>query len=139
MDSNDFEAKVERFAARLREEFAARIQREYPGLEAAHESRIAIHYGKRWTRVDIGSSGKYMVDTDGTIHGIKAYGVPHPKHIFGTLDTIAEWDWSGYRAIRKAPVPRMMPGQTPYTPEEFASVKGMVADAAAGDPGEANE
>ena len=45
-----------------------------------------IHYGKRWTRVDVGSSGRYMIDTNGTIYGIKAYGVPHKGKGYGTLD-----------------------------------------------------
>lgn len=62
---------------------------------------VFIRPGKRWVKVDVGTSGKYMVDTDGTIYGIKAYGVPHPGHRFGTLDTISEWDWSGYAAVRK--------------------------------------
>lgn len=41
------------------------------------------------------------------------------------------------RPRRKAP--KMMPGQEPYTPAELTTLYGMVADAAAGDPGEANE
>jgi hypothetical protein len=56
-------------------------------------------------RIDVGrpgmESGKYMVDLDGTIYGIKAYGVPHLGHRYGTLDTIQEWDWSGYSAVRR--------------------------------------
>ena len=35
--------------------------------------------------------------------------------------------------------PKMMPGQEPYTPAELTTLYGLVADAAAGDPGEANE
>lgn len=35
--------------------------------------------------------------------------------------------------------PKMMPGQTPYTDAERATLYQAVADAAAGDPGEANE
>lgn len=35
--------------------------------------------------------------------------------------------------------PKMMPGQTPYTPEELDALHRMIADAAAGDPGEAGE
>ncbi len=36
-----------------------------------------------------------------TCPGIKAYGVIHRGHRYGTLDTIHEWDWSDYRAVRK--------------------------------------
>ncbi len=33
-------------------------------------------------------------------------------------------------------VPKMMPGQMPYTQEEILRLNGLVSDAAAGDPGE---
>jgi len=49
-------------------------------------AKTHVHYGKRWIRVDVGSSGRYMIDQDGTIYGIKAYGVPHKGHRYGTLD-----------------------------------------------------
>lgn len=46
-------------------------------------------------------SGKYMVVLDtGEIFGIKAYGVIHRGHSFGTLDNVHKWDWSGYEARR---------------------------------------
>lgn len=35
--------------------------------------------------------------------------------------------------------PKMMPGQTPYTPEDVARLEQLVSDAAAGDPGELEE
>ena len=47
---------------------------------------VTIKKGRRWTRVDVGSSGLYMIDTDGRIYGIKGYGVPHLGHQYGTLD-----------------------------------------------------
>lgn len=62
-----------------------------------------IHMGKKFARVDVGTSGKYMVELEtGIIYGIKAYDVVHRGHVFGTLDTIADFDWSGYVAHRKA-------------------------------------
>ena len=36
-------------------------------------------------------------------------------------------------------IPKMAPGQTPYTPEEEARLHRMIADAAESDPGEENE
>ena len=45
-----------------------------------------IHYGRKWTRVDVGYSGAYMIDPAGNIYGIKAYGVPNLRHSYGTLD-----------------------------------------------------
>lgn len=55
--------------------------------------------GKRYTKIDVDCSGKYMVDEDGNIFGIKAYGVIHRGHRYGTLDTIDEWYWGGYAAV----------------------------------------
>lgn len=63
--------------------------------------RVSVKLGNKFARVDIGSSGRYMVDlATGEIFGVKAYGVVHRGHRFGTLDTIAEWSWGDYRAVR---------------------------------------
>lgn len=67
--------------------------------------KTSIKMGVKFARVDIGSSGRYMVDlATSEIYGIKAYGVIHRGHRFGTLDTIQEWDWSEYRAIKRQAV-----------------------------------
>lgn len=72
-----------------------------------HNYAVTVKVGKKFTKVDIGSSGRYMVDNStGAIFGIKAYGVVHRGHQFGTLDTIYEYDWSGYTAIRSPVVSR---------------------------------
>ena len=42
-----------------------------------------------------------MIDADGQIFGIKAYGVIHKGHFYGTLDTIDLYDWSNYTAVKK--------------------------------------
>jgi len=51
-----------------------------------HNAKTHIHIGRKWSRVDVGSSGRYMIDQQGRIFGIKAYGVPHLGHYYGTLD-----------------------------------------------------
>lgn len=64
--------------------------------------KVKIVPGKKYTKVDVGSSGKYMVVNEtGEIYGIKAYGVIHRGHYYGTLDTIAEWTWGDYTARRR--------------------------------------
>jgi len=64
--------------------------------------QVHSHDGNKYTRVDVGDSGKYMVvNATGEIFAIKAYGVIHRGHAFGTLDTINEWHWGGYRAVRR--------------------------------------
>ena len=52
-------------------------------------------------KVDVGNSGKYMVDAEGNIFGIKAYGVIHRGHSYGTLDTIEDYNWGGYVGYKR--------------------------------------
>ena len=56
---------------------------------------------KRYIYIDVGDSGRYMVNfyTD-EIFGIKAYGVIHPGHFYGTLDTIDDYYWGDYTAVK---------------------------------------
>lgn len=63
-------------------------------------SRTKVKEGKKYTKIDIGGSGKYMIDQEGNIFGIKAYGVIHKGHQFGTLDTIKDWYWGNYTAYK---------------------------------------
>jgi len=64
---------------------------------------VVIKNGKKYIKVDQGNSGKYMVvKATGEIFGIKAYGVIHRGHSYGTLDTITQWNWGGYRAVPKS-------------------------------------
>ena len=60
--------------------------------------KVSIKEGRKYTKVDVGSSGRYMIDTQGNIFGIKAYGVIHRGHCYGTLDTINSYYWGDYRA-----------------------------------------
>jgi hypothetical protein len=58
--------------------------------------------GKKYTRIDNCTSGMYMVDNaTGEIYGIKAYGVIHRGHFYGTLDTINDYYWGDYTASKK--------------------------------------
>lgn len=44
---------------------------------------------KRWHKLDIGTSGAFLVDAEtGLVYGIKAYGVVHPKVIHGPIDKL---------------------------------------------------
>ena len=67
----------------------------------SHGMTAHCHEGKKYWRVDVGDSGAYMVDCDGNIFGIKAYGVIHRGHSYGTLDTIGNYFWGDYRAKLK--------------------------------------
>lgn len=97
--------KIKAFGARLEADTKARRVAEFK--EATLEylnayAKVNIKPGKKYTKVDIGGSGKYMVDlSDGAIYGIKAYGVIHKGHQYGTLDTIDDWFWGDYKAVKK--------------------------------------
>jgi len=89
-------------------------------------SKVKIKVGKKFTKVDVGSSGKFMVENEtGNIFGIKGYGVVHRGHFYGTLDTIGEYDWSEYYPTHKtAPTPMQkhsIPKLT-FAPQPVATV-----------------
>lgn len=54
------------------------------GNETAHLATIKP--GKKYLKLDVGRSGKYMIEvaTD-RVYGIKAYGVIHRGHYYGTV------------------------------------------------------
>lgn len=77
------------------------------GHNPAHEyvirySTAVSKPGKLYTKIDIGHSGKYMIENStGEIYGIKGYGVIHRGHHFGNLDTIDQYYWGNYTAVKK--------------------------------------
>jgi hypothetical protein len=67
-----------------------------------NNAHVSIKPGNKYTKIDVGNSGKYMVENStGNIFGIKAYGVIHRGHQYGTLNTINDWNWEEYTAIPK--------------------------------------
>lgn len=90
--------KVKRFAEMLEEQQKERLIRDKLGCEAnLNNCKTRVVDGQKYIKVDVGTSGKYMIEkSSSSIFGIKAYGVIHRGHQYGTLDTIGEWDWGGY-------------------------------------------
>lgn len=69
-------------------------------LDNLRNAKTYIRIGKKYDKIDIGNSGKLMVErSTGEIFGIKAYGVIHRGHKYGTLDTIDLWYWGNYRPV----------------------------------------
>jgi len=99
--------KIRVFADVLEAALRNRYLQNYPDLSSTVDDvcKVTIWPGRKFTRVDVGGinhCGRYMVDNvTGIIYGIKAYGVVHRGRTYGTLDTIDDWDWSGYRAVKK--------------------------------------
>ena len=94
--------KIKIFAELLEKEQIERLKKDNLACQCNIDNcKTKIKEGKKYVKVDIGGSGKYMIDNDGNIFGIKAYGVIHRGHFFGTLDTINDYYWGSYRAYKK--------------------------------------
>jgi hypothetical protein len=99
VEINVLEEKLKVFAKVLEKEQIERLQKDGLGYQSNIDSvKVQIIEGKKYVKVNIGNSGKYMIDWDGNIFGIKAYGVINKKKCYGTLDTINEWYWGDYTA-----------------------------------------
>jgi len=72
------------------------------GCQCNLDNAIAhYHIKNKYSYIDIGSSGRYMIDNlTGEIFGIKAYGVINKSHFYGTLDTIDQYFWGDFRAYK---------------------------------------
>ena len=93
--------KIQKFA-RLLEREQTENRHRYGLTRAVNiaNCKVKIKPGKKYVKVDVGSSGKYMIDGE-IIYGIKAYGVIHRGRTYGTLDTIGQYYWGDYTAIKK--------------------------------------
>ena len=78
---------IEKFAATVQEIEYQHILRLCGSIKGNEKSYIAhIKPGRKYTKVDIGNSGRYMIENaTGKIFGIKGYGVIHRGHYYGTL------------------------------------------------------
>ena len=96
------ESKLKKFAELLESQQIEQLRQDKLDCEAnILNCKVSIKYGKKYVRVDVGGSGKYMIDREGNIFGIKGYGVIHRGHCFGTLDTIEDYYWGGYMGYKK--------------------------------------
>jgi hypothetical protein len=97
-------AKIEVFAKLVEAQQIDRYKHEFDNHDEALIKQCCstkVIFGPKYTKVNVGGSGKYMVVNEtGEIFGIKGYGVIHRGHAYGTLDTINEWFWGGYKALK---------------------------------------
>jgi len=104
------EQKIKAFAELIEKEQRAKYEKFFTVTDPEareslikNSSEVKVIPGKKYTKVDVGNSGKYMVDDEGNIWGIKGYGVIHRGHHYGTLDTINDYYWGEYVACRRNP------------------------------------
>ena len=78
---------IEELAQKIQDGEQASLRKAKLDCEANLKNTItSIKQGRKWTAINVGYSGKYMINPQGEIYGIKAYGVPHLGHYYGTLD-----------------------------------------------------
>ena len=96
--------KVNKLAELIQKETFDRYMTSFPNESlATPASRTKVIPGQKYVKVDVGSSGKYMIElSTGIIYGIKGYGVIHKGHSYGTLDTINDYYWGEYTAFKKS-------------------------------------
>ena len=79
---------VKRFSEMLQEKVDRYYHQNYPSLPP---DKVKIVPGKKYIKIDVGSSGRYMFDTEnGHLYGIKGYGVINRKHDYGYLPAIIQ-------------------------------------------------
>lgn len=95
---NDYDTKLQQFAAILQTQQQIQCKLSGVGCQANLDNcRTRIVPGKKYDKVNVGGSGRFMVDrATGEIYGIKGYGQIHKGRTYGTLDGIARLWWGGY-------------------------------------------
>jgi len=96
MEIQEFRALVEK------QQMESLLKRhpDYPLDMANHSCHVTVTPGKKYIKIDVGTSGKFMLDAEGNIFGIKGYGVIHRGHRYGTLDTVNDWFWGEYHPVK---------------------------------------
>lgn len=90
--------KLLAFAARVEADELERLIRCKWDCDANRANcKTSIKPGKKYTKVDIGTSGRFMIENEtGRIYGIKAYGVIHRGHYYGTLEEFETKKWARF-------------------------------------------
>jgi hypothetical protein len=100
---------VNAFAKDLEKKVINYYKTEYPNIydndkTGENSWKVRIKKGKKYTKIDIGSSGKFMYDiSDGHLYYIKGYGTIDRKKDFGDLKSILKrgYDYDGFSIASK--------------------------------------
>lgn len=93
--------KIEQLATLIETQGQERLKQDKLDCEGNLKNAVtSVKLGNKYTKIDVGTSGRYMIDSDGNIFGIKAYGVIHRGHHYGTLETMDKYYWGDYTAKR---------------------------------------
>ena len=75
---------------------------------AQAQARVARD-GNRYIGIALGTGMRYFIDQrTGLIHPSASWKSPNLKRSFGTLDTVADFNWGEYEAVAKPGTPWVM-------------------------------
>jgi hypothetical protein len=96
------ETKLKALCEKITKETQEYLIKRGLGCQCNLDQAIYHYYiSKKYTRIDNKNSGRYMVENStGNIYGIKAYGVINKGHYYGTLETIDNYFWGDYKAVK---------------------------------------
>jgi hypothetical protein len=71
-----------------------------------HGDTIQIETGRKFDKVYVQTKhqklGRYMVDRNSwVIYGIKSWAQINERRVFGTLDTVDQYDWAPFQGVPK--------------------------------------
>ena len=94
-------AKLQLLCDKITNQTRERLAIDNLGCEVnLSNAKAAYKIKKKYTYIDVGQSGKYLINSDGEIYGIKGYGVINKGQFYGTLDTIDDYYWGDYTATK---------------------------------------
>jgi hypothetical protein len=84
-------------------EYKQKIDHFIATFSTQHKSSVSYMAGRVFDKVYTTDKGNYMVARpSGIIYGIKSWNQHNPRRVYGTLDTVDQWDWSVFPAVPKA-------------------------------------
>ena len=88
---------IEDFRRRVEWDGIMRLEKEGRcNASTIAQRRAYIKLGIKYMKVDVGDSGRFMVDVEGNIFGIRSYGRINKQKHYGNLQTTDLYSWGGY-------------------------------------------
>jgi lipopolysaccharide/colanic/teichoic acid biosynthesis glycosyltransferase len=89
------------------EQFVKALNTQNPGVTGdSWQVETGRKFDKVYVQTSVQKLGRYMVDRNSwVIYGIKSWAQINPRRTFGTLDTVNQYDWSGYNGVPKVGTP----------------------------------
>jgi hypothetical protein len=100
MYTPEYTRKLVNFCAMLEQAQVTRMKQQFPNTPFLHNQLVEVNDGRVYSRITIEKGARYFVRVkDGAIFASKSFKTPTLARQYGTLDTIEQFDWSGYNAV----------------------------------------